>query len=446
MGTDKRFYLLSDTACVAALAVVGLLLRLAIGAVYSNVLDLNEFNIPWAMGVRENPFLAYQNVANLDYPPLFPALLWFVSEGVAYAVEQQLQWLQMFWIKLIPILFDTALIVTLYYVGRRYSRYLALLLAGTWAVNVSAIFNCAFWGQTDCMMLLLILLMVLGYAERQPVWGTVAFAVGCLCKLQMLYFAPLVLLELFFRYKPLSALRALGIGILVGVGGWLPFMIGAGNLWLPFEIYFGGFDTYDFLNLNAFNVYGVIGCNWINANLSILGGTYDPAAGMNLGGFTFNHFSIILTVLLLLVVVWSYWYARRHRCTIPFALNALFLMNGIFMLTTKMHERYQMPALILVLLCFLFCRQSGYFKAFLAMTVITFFNQALLTFKFFWGDIGKLAFEYGQNIFSICNVLLFLWLIVQYKQYHNEAADASKRGVPLETGLPPQAKKGISAS
>lgn len=441
MEENQKIGHLSTATWVVSIVLFGFLLRLVIGATYHNVLDLNPYNIPWAMGVRENLWGAYQTIENLDYPPLFPSLLWFISGGVAYGIEQELYWVQMLFIKLIPILFDTVLIVVLFFVGRRFSREMGLLLATVWALNVSAIFNCAFWGQTDCMMLLFILLMVLGFAEKMPVLATVCFAVGCLAKLQMLYFAPLILLELFFHYRWTAALRALGIGVLVGLAGWIPFMIGAGNWMLPFDIYFGGFGSYNYLNLNAFNVYGVLGCNWDNADLSILGGAYDAEAGANLGGFTFNHFSMVLTFLLLAVVVWSHLYAKRKHCTIPFALNALFWMNGIFMLTTKMHERYQMPALMLVLLCFILCRQSAYLKAFLVLSVITFLNQALLTFQYFWGDLGVSLFTNGQHIFSVCNVLLWLWLILQYKQYHVEAADRAHRGVPLECGLPKAVKE-----
>ena len=55
-------------------------------------------------------------------------------------------------IKFWPILFDLLTIAAIYLIFRKRSVFLALCAAAAWAVNPSAIFNCACWGQTDTIM------------------------------------------------------------------------------------------------------------------------------------------------------------------------------------------------------------------------------------------------------------------------------------------------------
>lgn len=398
--------------------------RLVIAAEFYNPFDLTPYNIPWAIGMGKYGFSVYSMLENLDYPPLFPFLLWSVARPVALAEAAQDRVMLMFWIKLWPVLFDLGLTALLWWRGRRKSETFGLTMALCWALNPSAIFNCAVWGQTDSLLMFFIVLCAAAFWDRRPVLGTVWFAVGCLAKLQMAYFAPVLLLELFVRYRPKKAVTALLSGIGVGVLGWLPFMIGSRSLTLPFDIYFGGFDKYNYLDLNAFNVYGIFSANWVPDQLSIFGGTVDAETGLRLGGFTFAHLNTIVTLLLLGGVCFGYWAAKKYRAQVPFFLHGLYLLNGIFILSTKMHERYQMPVLILVMLCVVFGTDLRYRTAALILTQITFFNQVLLLF-YRIREGWEPAFTVGQPLVSALNVALFAVLTVWYFKA------CTGKGVPL---------------
>ncbi len=425
--TKQNDMILSKAQWCILLTGSALVLRLLIGTAYYNTFDLSVFNIPWAIGMGEHLFSAYQMMDNLDYPPLFPTLLWFVSGPVAAATEQNIQYLQMFWIKLVPILFDCALVVYLFFLGCRKSLSMGILLATVWAFNVAIIINSSFWGQTDSMLLLFILLMVVAFQDEKPTLAAIFFALGCLTKLQFAYFAPLLLIELFWRYRLPKACKALGIGLAVGIAGWLPYMIGSGSITLPFEIYFGGYQSYQYVNLNSANLYGMLPLNFAPSNLALIGGNYDSMVGWKLGGFTMDHLSTIFTVILLLVVGWSYWQSWRKSIRIPFTLNALFLLNGIFMITTKMHERYQMPAVLLTLLCFIVYQKKQYFWAFLAVTALSFFNQAFVLFQYSLGSTIQQAFVIAMPILSTLNIALWIWLLILYFKEHQGVEESYKR-------------------
>ena len=153
--------------CIVASALI---LRLVIGGGYYNDIDTVNYNIPWAKGIGQGLLSAYSNMENLNYPPLFPFLLYFISEPIQHAVEVQNVFLQMFWIKLIPILFDSALIILLYVIGRKYNRLLGLFLATMWALNISAIFNCSFGDRRIACYCFGLLLCLFHFSASGPIW------------------------------------------------------------------------------------------------------------------------------------------------------------------------------------------------------------------------------------------------------------------------------------
>ena len=385
--------------CIIAFAFV---LRLLIGGCYYNGFDTVSYNIPWAQGVGEGLFNAYSHIESLNYPPLFPFLLFFISAPIQHAVEIQSSFLQMFWIKLIPILFDLGIVVLLYFIGKKHHQLLGVFLSTMWALNISTIFNCSFWGQTDSMLLFWIAAMFFAFQSKRPILACIFFAFGCLTKLQMAYLVPILLLELFLYYRPKISFSALGAGIGVGILGWLPFMIGSKNIFLPLDIYLGGFDEYNYINLNAFNLYGIGSNNW------------KPDSSPLFGSFTYQDWGTVVTIVLLVGILFLYLYLYWHKKHLPAVLHATMFMNAIFLFSTKMHERYQMPVVILSLLCFVFCQSWKLFYGYLGITAITFINQAAFLLKTNFQGGFSTYFEIVQKIGSILNLILFVYLLFLY--------------------------------
>lgn len=398
---------------MALIGISAFFLRLLIAAFYRNGFDLNPYNIPWALGTREGVFSLYKNVENLDYPPLFPFLLSLVADGVAYGQEQDIWQITMLFIKLIPVLFDVGIVLLLYQIGAKQSEKTGILLSLLWTMNLSSILNSACWGQTDSLLLFFTLLTFWLVEEQRPVAGCVAFALGCLSKLQMAYFAPVLLLELFFRYPIRRGIRSLCTGVGVGIAGWLPFMIGSREWLLPLRIYLGGFGKYKYINVNAFNLYGIAGMNWVTDRCSLFGGSMD-AEGNLTGGFTYGHLSVLFLLLLLFMLIGGYATAKWRGISLPAAFHGLVFLNGIFMLTTKMHERYQLPVLVLSLLCCVILRKKVLFGWYLLCTVVTFWNQATVLWQANFGGVFRTLFERSQFWGSLLNGILFFGLMADY--------------------------------
>ncbi len=89
-------------------------------------------------------------------------------------------------------------------------------------------------------------------------------------------------------------------------------------------------------------------------------------------------------------------------------------MNAIFLFSTKMHERYQIPVVVLSLLCFVFCQSWKFFYGYLGITIITFINQAALLFKSNFQGGFETHFESIQKVGSVLNLVLFIYLLYLY--------------------------------
>ena len=155
---------------LAALLLSAALVRLILGYTAVHYFDLGYY-VDWSSGVLEDFFGAYDRIENLDYPPLFLFPLYFtgwvmsdprVSEFHPYAMLALKGW---------QMLFDLALIPMLYLLLRRHGELFGLLGAALWAVNPTILYNSAYWGQTDSIMLFLLALAFSLLDNGRPVWS-----------------------------------------------------------------------------------------------------------------------------------------------------------------------------------------------------------------------------------------------------------------------------------
>ena len=198
-GAGRRF-----AGGLLLLVLAALALRLAPAALYYNAYDLESYNIPWAVTAHENWLSMYENTLGLyplDYPPLLPTL--FGLFGGAMQLSQEVGGAiaangmpAMVLIKLWPVLFDVGTAALLYCIGHMQGVRRPGLAGWLWAVNPAAIYNCAFWGQTDCVLLFFVLAVFWALHRKNALAASLCFALGCLSKLQMAYFAPFLLLGL----------------------------------------------------------------------------------------------------------------------------------------------------------------------------------------------------------------------------------------------------------
>ena len=247
-------------------------------------------------------------------------------------------------LKAVPIFCDILLALSVFYLTDRVvNRKAALGMAALIALNPAFVIAGACWGQIDavlCVMLLAVLLLA-----RQGLWHLAipAFALAVLAKPQAGLLAPLGVIALVrdvIRHQP--ARKRAAIGLALGLAATavivLPF---SPNQASPFWIVDKNIETlssYAYATLSTGNIMFLLGGNW------------TPNETVLFGSVTYGLLGAVLMALSFVFGIFVYLRGRgRKRLMLASAVT----LQLIFVLGSKMHERYILPALVLLLLSFI---------------------------------------------------------------------------------------------
>ncbi len=351
---------------IALLIIIGsaLLARMVIGVLYFNAFDTFWYR-KWAYDLPNGLFNVYAraDLIDLDYPPLYLFCLYLTGLAYRFFGADCGNMLQMFLMKFWPVIFDTLCILVIYFAARKKGETMAIFAAALWAVNPSAVLNSSFWGQTDGLMIMLLLLAFMN-ADDRPVLSCFLFALAGLTKYQSLFFTPVLLAHILRKCGIKRTLSGIGVAAATVAGVFLPFMIGAKNPLLFFDVYLGGANTYQYCTFNAYNIYGLLGLNCV----------YDHQSAI--GPLTYSN---INTALLIFIVAGALWLVLKAKRTNIY-VGGLLIMQCIFMLSTRMHERYQMVVLPFALLAYVTTKDRRFAWQFALLTALTLINQMVVLF------------------------------------------------------------------
>ena len=389
----------------------GALLRLAIGIGYYNPQDTLWYKA-WAMELNSGLFDIYSRAdkVNLDYPPIYLFFLKITGGIYSLTGESVHNYTEMFIMKLWPMLGDIICAVALFYVFKKQSPKTGLVASALWMFNPSGIFNCAFWGQTDSIMCLLLLISFVALERERPILASILFALAGMTKYQCLFFTPLFLTELFVKYRISKMLKGISAAAATVAAVFIPFMIGSKNPFLFLDVYLKGQGTYPYCTLNAYNVYGIFGLNWKEDTIG-----------------TPSLYALSFVMVALLIGFMIYCYIRSKRISV-WVMGFLF-MNTLFMFMTRMHERYQFVVLIFILMAAIVHKHRGFFYCFVGISVMTFVNQVIPMFS--WrSENSFFDLYYGELmvIFSVLNLILYFvsaYICIKFMFKNNEEEEVT---------------------
>lgn len=349
----------------ASLLFLGALsLRLYLG--YSSegfTTDLDTFK-SWANLANSVGFgQIYHEDIFLDYPPGYLYVLVFLEKLrllLGLPMESQAYSLL---IKMPSILADLLCGgAVLLLAQRKLGEKSALLLSGAYLFCPAVFLNSAQWGQADSFCTAILLGSLLLLCQERYIPSAVLYGLSIACKPQMFIFAPLYL---FFALKR-RRFGMLGLGVLLAVGTLLltalPFTQDFNFLWL-LERYQSTLDYYSFYSVNAYNFWSLIGWNWKALPAGLAGDALDLLG------------AVIATVLC------GVWVFRAKSRAVVFYCPAL-LMAAMYAFSVKMHERYLFPALLFLLLSFVFTQDKGMLRAFALCAVAHYANVAYVLWQF----------------------------------------------------------------
>lgn len=317
------------------LLVVAALVRAAIMPYGGFPTDIGTFK-GWAAALAERGPAGFYGGGFADYLPGYLYVLWAIGElqAVLRLNDQAL----LFAIKLPAAIADLATAVLIRRVAGRFtSEGTALVLAALYLFHPALIFTGAYWGQADSVAAFIALGAVALFLRGHPLtWSAAALAL--LVKPQT---APLLLvlgIALIRRtlWPPdrLPAFRprpdlVVGAALLGGATITLllaPFGLGPSRL---ITLLRTGLLVYPFSSVVAFNLWGALQGFW-------------RSDAQRLAGLPIVLWGILATGLALPVVLAAVWRRPRDR-TVVLAVGAALLVT--FLLPTRIHERYLLPAL-----------------------------------------------------------------------------------------------------
>ena len=375
------------------------LVRIILAAVFKgHETDMGCFD-GWSSQIFKDGIPAfYASEGFHDYPPGYMYVLYIVgaiknalplSGGALWAI-----------IKLPAILFDIAAAYVVYRISsKNFNILVSLLFAALWLFNPVSILNSSLWGQVDGVYTLFALLMLYFITEKKMTLSYFMFAICLFIKPQAFIFAPVliggfienVILDNFSINK---LLKNIGFGIgAIALIFVLALPFGLGHV---VEQYTKTLASYPYATVNAFNVWGLFGQNWVA-----------------LTPFT----SVLGYVFLTAISVYTVFVVLKSKNESKYYFSGALIVFLTYMLSTKMHERYAYPAVILLLIAVIYLPNIKMYASFGLITLSQFFNAAWVLFVYNT-DINKYYTSPVVNVCSLINVILCAGIIyISYAMY-----------------------------
>ncbi|MBP3324372.1 MAG: phospholipid carrier-dependent glycosyltransferase [Clostridia bacterium] len=275
-------------------------------------------------------------------------------------------------IKLPSIIADMVTGVIIYFLGKkRVGEFNSLLISAAYLFCPAVLVNSAVWGQADSFTALLLLVSVILLYKDRVFPAAAVYGLGVICKPQMLIFAPLFIFALLYRKKFIKlifgVLLSLGVILLVA----LPFTKNFDFTWL-FKRYINTIDFYAYYSINAFNFWGMIGYNWKSLPIHGIGASVLGVIGPLI--------AVVLSGILLFKKRLSekYFFNEKYKA-VYFACPAL-LMFTVYIFSVKMHERYLFPALLFILLSYIFTKDKRFLLTFAGTAFVHFLNVSYILY------------------------------------------------------------------
>lgn len=333
----------------------------------------------WAERIYQvGPGNFYSPEVFTDYPPGYMYVLWIIGAVRNFFHMKYYSIPHLILLKLPAIICDMLCGLLLYReASGKCSENRAFFLCMAYLFNPAILLNSSVWGQVDSIYTLAVFYMCLCLVHRKMYSTYIAFAIGLLIKPQTLMFAPVLLAGIIdqvflnhFSVKNLLHHLFRGVTALAGmVILCLPF--GPENVW---KQYFSTVTSYPYAAVNACNIWGLFGLNWVSQDNTFLGLPY------RMWGWGAIFIAVAATILLGL---------RSRRDTEKYPFLGAFLLIIIFVFSVRMHERYMYPALLLLLCAYIYKPSKLIYLCYMGFSVMHFYNTADVLFFYNPADYNR---------------------------------------------------------
>lgn len=338
-----------------------------------------------------------------DYPPFYIYVLGILNKFTTllnlnvHAVD--------FINKLPAVLCDMFIMALIYItVSRLHEKKQGFLMSVIFALCPIFIYNSSVWGQIESVLLIFLLVSFLELYRKNYLTATLLFAVAVLIKPQGLLLTPVYIFEILSTKNKRTIAGCILWGYAIFMLLSLPFspawsessgfwaFINALNpLWL-IDKYLTTLSSYNFFTVNAFNLYGLLGLNWVS--LEKLGILSDI---------------ISASIIILAVAGGGYIYFKVKDRASKLFLSAYFILGFLYTFAFKMHERYIILPVFFLLAEYLFTKNKRILWLFGGLSSVGFLNTFYILRLTLTGNSREV---YGMVApISILEVLIFVFSV-----------------------------------
>ncbi|MCR4605127.1 MAG: glycosyltransferase family 39 protein [Eubacterium sp.] len=335
--------------------------------------DMNCF-YSWADMIYDNGFSKFYGLdAFTDYPPGYMVFLW-IGEFISriFDIETATTASRVI-IKLFPILADLGAGFVLYKIAKeKLSEGSSCLVAGIYVLSTIVLMDSSVWGQTDSVFTLCVLLTAYLCMKKKRIPAYFTFVVGSFIKPQTLIFAPLLIWVIIeqvfltdFSWKKFAndlvgGLLAIGTFFLMS----LPFGLGK-----VLAQYAETLVQYPYGTVNAFNLWGLLGKNWVKQEETI------SVFGIHIQLESIGIIAIFLAIVLSGV---AFFKLRKKNDQTRYFISAAMVIATMFIFSVRMHERYMFPIVVLLFAAFVVKPTKELFFTSVGFAFVQFMNVAIV--------------------------------------------------------------------
>lgn len=380
------------------LLVLGLGIRVWLGYRYAGFMSDQNLFVQWMNEVRQYGLgTVYNYDPNINYPPLFLLVMQGNSALLSlFGMTVQAGHLSFKWIIIVLDLL-AFIVVARWSIGKE-NNFVRWILLSLFALNPALIVNSSIWGQVDILNGMLMAGALLTFLAS-PLIAGILFALALFTKLQAIVIAPVfgfyLLKSLWQRnFRPLLHMI---VGAIIPVVIVVSYFAFSGGLHAMIKgAYISAVGLFTQVTLNALNIWFYV--------VGTVPTTDDTQKLWNLISLRNIGF-----VLLLLAVIYTgiYLWKWREVTTAVLLKAATWISFAFFMLPTEIHERYSIPALILILLVAILDRKWIWMAVTLSVTI---------TYNL-WGVLVSNLQHIPGVVVVYIHILILLWMgILMYQE------------------------------
>lgn len=383
---------------IAVLAVGAIAHIIAALCYYGHPTDMGCFS-GWSDSIYKNGLAAfYASDGFHDYPPGYVYVMYILG-AVKNTFGLDGKGLQL-WLKLPSIIADLVMGYLVYKLAiRKFSDMVSSVFAAILVLNPAVIMDTAIWGQVDSILALFCILSIYWAAERKYPKSFFMFAAGILIKPQALFFTPILIYSVIEyiwldegykteRLKHCVIWAAAAIAAMFVL--FMPFgKTASEGIATIVKQYTETIGQYEYMTINAFNIYGAIGKNW--------------------EGLTFLS-RVIGYGMIFVVVAYSAYVFFKSKSPARYYISAFVIAFGMYMLAIKMHERYAFPGIFLLILALVQMPTANNFSVYGLFSLSQYFNMAWILF-IYNQDINKFFRDPVVAVASVINIILSIFFI-----------------------------------